>query len=389
MSGAAAGPQLHPGGAPAARRGAMLLETVADGVRLCENGALFDALLPRLAAARRFIHFENYLWKRGSLSRQVVQVLSGRARSGCRVRVVVDQLGARGMGLGAIAALREAGCAVVLANPLPRLRRLGEREHRKVVVIDGIEAYVGGHCITDAWLGEGDDEAHHADLSLRLEGEAVRGLAACFADSWRRHTGEELPAEETGWQGQRAGSTPVRIACGAPGDPCSSVQQMYDTAVADARERLWIQNPYFVPKRGQLDALRDAALRGVDVRILMPSPAATDNPLVQYAARRSFDELLRCGVRIFEHPRVLLHQKALSVDGARAIVGSTNFDVRSFDRNLEVSVGLGDAGLADALDAFFQRYARESLEVQLQRWRARPVWHKLAEAAAGLLRRQL
>lgn len=364
-------------------------ETSSQRCVLYRNGALFDALERSLGAARQFIHFENYLWRRGALSRRMADVLSARARAGCRVRVLVDRIGARDMPAEAIDTLRRAGCAVALAGPLRQLWRLGKREHRKIVVVDGLEAFAGGHCITDAWTGEGNDADHHADLSLGLRGAAVAALAACFADSWVRATGEGLPPDELRAHGTAPGGIRVRIACAGPQERANSAQALYEEAIGSARERLWIQNPYVVPMQRQLRLLAAAARRGVDVRILTSSPSGTDHALVQYAARGGFSMLLRAGVRIFEHPRVLLHQKAFTVDRTWGAVGSANFDQRSFRDNLEIVLAVHDAALAGELDAFFLRYAGQSRELDLRTWSERPVLERVAERGALLLRGQL
>ena len=145
-----------------------------------------------------------------------------------------------------------------------------------------------------------------------------------------------------------------------------------------ARERIWIQNPYFLPEPEAIDALGHAVKRGVDVRVLMPSPDGTDNPLVQHASHRNFEKLLRCGVRLFEYPHTLLHQKVLTVDGKWCAVGSTNFDDRSFDTNDEITLGLLDAKLAHELDAIFERYAARANEIRLETWH-RSARHKLLD----------
>jgi cardiolipin synthase A/B len=146
-----------------------------------------------------------------------------------------------------------------------------------------------------------------------------------------------------------------------------------------AKKRIWIQNPYFIPEPEAIDAFGAAVARGVDVRVLMPSTSGSDNPMVQHAGHRNFEKLLRCGVRLFEYPYTLLHQKVMTVDGAWCAIGSTNFDDRSFEINDEITLGFKDAALAQQLDGIFEKYARRSNEIELDRWRKRGLGHRLID----------
>ena len=146
-----------------------------------------------------------------------------------------------------------------------------------------------------------------------------------------------------------------------------------------ARERIWIQNPYFIPEPDAIEAFGKAVKRGVDVRVLMPSTSGSDNPMVQHAGHRNFEKLLRCGVRLFEYPHTLLHQKVMTVDRVWCAVGSSNFDDRSFETNDEITLGISDAATAKQLDAIFEKYVPGSEEITLERWRNRGVVHRLQD----------
>jgi cardiolipin synthase len=146
-----------------------------------------------------------------------------------------------------------------------------------------------------------------------------------------------------------------------------------------ARKRIWIQNPYFIPEPEAIDAFGTAVKRGVDVRVLMPATSGSDNPMVQHAGHRNFEKLLKCGVRLFEYPHTLLHQKVMTVDGVWSAVGSSNFDDRSFETNDELTIGILDKATAAKLDAIFEKYLPRCNEIELERWQKRGILHKLQD----------
>jgi cardiolipin synthase A/B len=170
-----------------------------------------------------------------------------------------------------------------------------------------------------------------------------------------------------------------------PENSAPAVKILHHTALCLARERLWIQNPYFIPKKEALAAFAAAVKRGVDVRVLMPAASGSDAPMVQHAGHRHFETMLKAGVRLFEYPHTLLHQKIVTVDRCWSAVGSTNFDDRSFDTNDEITLGILDKGIAAKLDAIFEKYVRRANEIRLDDWRKRGFLHKIKDNAAYLL----
>jgi cardiolipin synthase len=352
-----------------------------NAVRLLENGAAFDALLERIARAQRSIHFETFLWKDGVLGRRLAAALSEQARAGRQVRVLLDANGSRSMGRAARRQMEEAGCKMAFFHDgAPRnIGVLNDRDHRKLCVIDGREALVGGHCIVDAWLGDAEDHVHNADLSVLLRGPIVHAIQGAFSENWAGETGELFVGNDYFPQLEPAGEVLIHAAYVMPNGSAPTVKILHHAAICLARKRIWIQNPYFIPEPEAIDALGEAVKRGVDVRVLMPSTSGSDNPIVQHAGHRNFEKLLRCGVRLFEYPHTLLHQKVMTVDGVWSAVGSSNFDDRSFETNDEITLGILDASLAGELDAIFEKYARRAEEVQLASWRRRSLWHRLQD----------
>ncbi|MPZ46851.1 MAG: hypothetical protein GEV05_26400 [Betaproteobacteria bacterium] len=367
----------------------LTLSTAVGGnaVEVFENGAFFDVLLERIGSARKSVHFETFLWKEGMLGQRVADALSERARAGAKVRVLLDATGSRKIGEAARQQMQRAGCRVVLFHKrtLRNIGVLNERDHRKLVVIDGREAFVGGHCIVDTWLGNAQDGDHFADVSLGLRGPIVHSVQAAFSENWAGETGELFVGDDVFPALEPAGRILIHAAYAKPEGSAPAVKILHHTAICLARERIWIQNPYFIPEPEAIDAFGAAVSRGVDVRVMMPSTAGSDNPMVQHAGHRNFEKLLRCGVRLFEYPHTLLHQKVMTIDGVWSAIGSSNFDDRSFETNDEITLGILDAATARRLDAVFEKYAPRCKEIELERWRKRGLWHKLKDNAFYML----
>ena len=346
-----------------------------------ENGAFFDVLIRRIRAARETVHFETFLWKEGALGRRVADALIDRARARVRVRVLLDAEGSKAAGASVVQQMRDAGCRVVFFHER-RIRNIGvfnDRDHRKLVVIDGREAFVGGHCVVDEWLGDAEDGKHVADISLHLHGPIVHTVQSAFSENWAGETGELFVGGDVFPALEPAGDVLMHAVFAKPENSAPAVKILHHTAICLARRRIWIQNPYFIPEPDAIDAFGQAVARGVDVRVLMPSTSGSDNPMVQHAGHRNFEKLLRCGVRLFEYPHTLLHQKVMTVDGVWSAVGSSNFDDRSFETNDELTLSIRDEALARRLDAIFEKYVVRATEVDLERWRKRALSHKLKD----------
>ena len=181
----------------------------------------------------------------------------------------------------------------------------------------------------------------------------------------------------------------MNLVYSKPEKSAPAVKILHHTAICLAKKRIWIQNPYFIPEPDAIDAMGEAVKRGVDIRVLMPSTSGSDNPMVQHAGHRNFEKLLRCGVKLFEYPHTLLHQKVMTIDGVWSAIGSSNFDDRSFEINDEVTLGILDAGLAKQLDAVFERNVKRANEIDLERWTRRPLVHKLVDNAFYLIKGML
>ena len=352
-----------------------------NSVDVIENGAFFDVLIERIAAAQESVHFETFLWKDGTLGRRLAQAFIERARAGKKVRVLLDATGSKKVGKEVTQQMRDAGVRVEFFHKrsIYTIGVLNDRDHRKLCVIDGREAFVGGHCVVDEWLGDAEDGLHYSDISVHLRGPIVHTVQAAFSENWVGETGEVFVGDGVFPKLEPAGDVLMHAAYAKPESSAPAVKILHHTAICLARKKIWIQNPYVIPEIEAIKAFGEAVKRGVDVRVMMPSTSGSDNPMVQHAGHRNFEMLLKLGVRLFEYPHTLLHQKVMTIDDVWSAVGSTNFDDRSFDTNDEITLGICDAAIAKRLDAVFETYVQRCSEIKLEEWRRRGLWHKLKD----------
>jgi cardiolipin synthase len=361
-------------------------------IEVLQNGnGFFPRVMRDVAAARQSIHLESYIWYDGTISRQLAKLLSMKAREGVEVRILVDASGGRQLEGDVKEMLIKAGAQVSHFHPV-RINTLGtinNRDHRKLIVIDGRIGYIGGHGIADEWTGNGQDLDHWRDTALRVTGPAVNRMQAAFSENWVETGGLLLAGEKYFPHLPPAGNSVTHVAWTSPSGGVSSVQILYYLAIKAAHREIIIQNPYLLPDDEAIEALQDAVARGVDVKIMVPSDDATDSPVVQHASHHHFGTLLKRGVKIWEYEKTLLHQKVLIVDGMWSSVGSTNFDDRSFDLNDEVNIGVLDPAIAAQLRAAFENDLRHAKQHSFKEWENRGVWHRLIDGLAYLGRSQL
>jgi len=357
-----------------------------NAVEIFQNGAFFDALLKDIEAARHTVHFETFLWKDGKLGRRMAEMFARKAREGVTVRLTLDAQGCKKIGSEVLQQMRDAGCHVGLFHPrtFANIGVVLERDHRKLCILDGRVAWVGGHCIVDEWLGDGQDRQHVRDLSVRLRGPIVGGVQAAFSENWVESTGKLFVGEDVFPKLDPAGEIEAHIASVKPEGSAPAVKILHHTIICCARKRLWIQNPYFIPEPDALDAFAKAVRRGVDVQIMVPSAEASDMKIVQHAAHHTFQKLLDSGVRIYEYQRTLLHQKVMTVDGIWSAVGSSNFDDRSFETNDEITLGFKDARLAAQLEEIFREDLKDCVELNAAQWKKRGLIHRATDSVLYL-----
>jgi cardiolipin synthase A/B len=362
-----------------------------NSAEIFENGAYFDGLLEDILAAKQTVHFETYLWKEGRIGQRMADAFSKQARAGVKVRLVLDAVGCKKMGDQARRQMEDAGCKIAIYHPRT-LKNIGvvvERDHRKLAILDGRTAWVGGHCIVDQWLGNAEDRNQVRDLSVRLRGPIVHAVQSVFSENWVEVTGRLFVGADAFPPLEPAGEVEAHIASMKPEGSAPAVKILHHTVICCARKRLWIQNPYFIPEIDAVEALAEAVKRGVDVRVMVPSADASDMPIVQHAAHRNFQQLLDSGVRIFEYQRCLLHQKVMTVDGVWCSIGSSNFDDRSFETNDEIAVGFHDRKLARRLEEIFEADRALCIELSAAQWKKRGLVHRAKDSALYLFKEVL
>jgi cardiolipin synthase A/B len=359
-------------------------------VELVENETYLEASIEIVESGRHTVHFETFLWRTGEMSARLTAALIERARAGVEVRVLVDALGGRSMKRDELRALAAAGVQIHLFRPLGlrNLAWLNKRTHRKILVADGQRAIVGGHCVDDRWWAEGAPDPFR-DLSVRVEGPVVGQIQSAFCENWIEATGRVPYGSAVFPKLSPVGNARVHVAYVHPSGGVPSTKLLHYLALRVATKRLWIQTPYFLPDDFARRALIDAVARGVDVRVLTPTLEASDNRLVQHASHYRLAPLLERGVRVYHYAPTLLHQKVWTVDGSYALVGSTNFDERSFDLDDQVTLGVADESFVQSIDVRFLADVANATPVSPARWRQRSGGEKLGDALAYLLREHL
>ncbi len=359
--------------------------TTATRVELLIDGAAkYRRLLAEVAGAREHVHLEYYIYQPDRTGTALRDALIERARAGVKVRLLLDAVGSGDTTRRFLQPLLDAGGEVAWFHPLrmPWIWRrpwLNLRSHRKIVIIDGRIGFTGGINVTDE-EDERLDAAAYRDLHLCLEGDIVRSLQLVFVEDWAYATGAaplELPPRAA-----QPGSVAAQVLVSGPDSPWEAIHRLHVGAIQSARERVWLMTPYFVPGEAAMMALTSAALGGLDVRLLVPR--VSDSRLVTYAARSYFDDLLDAGVQILEYGPRMLHSKALLCDDDVAIIGSANFDHRSFRLNFEISVLFQDRALVAELSRLIERDCIDCVAVRNDRNRS--LWRsRLPEALARLV----
>ncbi|SEM24673.1 cardiolipin synthetase 2 [Pseudoxanthomonas sp. GM95] len=356
---------------------------------LVDGAATYDALVEAIGQARNHVHLEYYIFERDRTGTRIRDALIERAKAGVHVRLLVDAVGAGKLNKRFLKPLLEAGCQQCWFHPTqfrPFTRPwVNLRTHRKIAVIDGTVAFAGGINITDE-ENDGLNPNAYRDLHMRLEGEIVRGLQQVFVEDWIYASGHKREHFKgtTLWPPnveRPHGDIAVQVLTSGPDSDWEAIHRLQVGAIHEATERVWLVTPYFVPGEAAMMALTSAALAGLDVRLLVPKQS--DSKLVTFAARSYFDELLAAKVKVYEYGPRMLHTKALLCDDNLAILGSANFDHRSFRLNFEVALLFREpafnARVAELLEGEFANASRVHNERNRSLWR-----NRLPEALARL-----
>ncbi|MCW8806868.1 MAG: cardiolipin synthase [Rhodanobacter sp.] len=348
---------------------------------LIDGDAAFDAMLAAMAAAERCLLVQFFVFHDDALGRRVQQVLLQRAAAGIQVCVLFDGVGSHDLPQQYVDTLRAGGVAI---HPFATGRwsnrfQLNFRNHRKIVVVDGSRAFVGGLNVGDEYLGLKPPLAPWRDTQLELQGPVVADLQRLFANDWHWITGALPPLLDAA---PCDGEASALIVASGPADPQESGSLFFTAAIHAARERLWLSTPYFVPDQAVLSALQLAVLRGVDVRVLIPSRA--DHRTVFLASTLHAHHALLAGIHMFRYQPGFLHQKALLVDHDSAAIGSMNLDSRSFRLNFEVSALVVDRNFATAVATMLEADFSRARAIDESEYRDAPYLRRVAMHVARL-----
>ena len=342
----------------------------------------FDALFAAIRGARDHIHLEYFILNNDELGRAVIHALAEKAREGVEVRLLFDAMGTRAGGGSrkAFSELTDAGGKIGVF--FPSVYRVNYRNHRKIAVIDGVTGFIGGFNIGDDYLGKGP-LGPWRDTAFQVTGKAVQLLQLRFFLDWHYVT-DEYPGLAPRYfpDPGTPGTTPIQIVSGGPDTRWNAIKEGYIKLINSARESVSIQTPYFIPDESVTDALRLAALSGVDVRIMIP--CKPDHPFVYWATLSFVGDLPDAGVRAYTYDAGFLHAKTIVVDGKAGSVGSANWDVRSFRLNFEANAFFYDAAVGADLARRFEEDLDVCTEITPERYRARSRWIRVKESISRL-----
>ncbi|MEK7949526.1 cardiolipin synthase [Luteolibacter soli] len=349
---------------------------------LIDGEETFEALFKSIASAQTYLLVNFFIVKNDRVGHRFKQALIDRAKAGVRVYFLYDELGSNKLSRAYLKELEAAGIkhAYFGSNRYWVSRvQLNFRNHRKIVVVDGKEAFVGGINVGDEYLGRDQRFGAWRDTHLKLRGPSVQAIQLVFIEDWN-WAADEIPDLEWSGHAETADQIAAIIPTG-PADPVESWQLVVAELANTARERLWIATPYFVPDGGVLTALQAASIRGVDVRILIPEKA--DHLLVWLSAFTYFEPAITCGIKLFRYTRGFLHQKVILSDQL-ACVGTANLDNRSFRLNFEISALSADPAFASDVAKMLENDFTLSREVKVDEFTSRPFLFRLACRAARL-----
>ena len=366
--------------------------SLGNRVTLLENGpATYAAMFAAIASARDHVNVETYILEADETGQRFADALLERQRQGVQVNLIRDSVGTLGTDKAFFKRLQDGGVNVVEFNPVnPLAAKAGwdvnQRDHRKLLVVDGRVAFLGGINISAVYSGgssgrprAGDEKIGlpWRDTDLQIEGPAVASLQKLFLDTWADQKGPPIAGRDYFPVIARQGPEVVRIIGSTPDEPFSQIYVTLLSAINSADSEILLTNAYFIPDPQLIEALIRAVARGVEVKLIVPS--VTDSSLVFHAGRSHYEPLLRAGVKLYERREALLHAKTVLIDGVWSTVGSTNLDWRSFLHNQEVTAVVLGPEFGARMRAAFERDLDLSTLITEQAWGQRPASARLKE----------
>jgi cardiolipin synthase len=350
---------------------------------LLNGDQIFPALLGAIRQARTTITYAQYSYEDGPIARELAETLAERCRAGVKTHVLLDTVGTLSMPREYVEMMRKDGCEVVSFRPVGPfgVNRANNRNHRRILVVDGRIGFTGGSGVSHRWMGNGRLADHWRDTDVKVEGPVVEYLQGAFAENWVEATGVVLGgADYFPRPIEIKGQTHAQVIRSGPRGGSYAMYTTFLLALSSARRSIKVTNPYVLLDEQMIETLVQAARRGVQVTFLVPG--ITDHPLVRHAGRRQFGRLLEAGIQIYEYTAAMLHAKTIVIDGIWATVGSTNLDHRSFRLNDELNIVTYDKTFAAELEKVFAEDLKYSRRLDLEAWRHRGIRGRLFEILA-------
>lgn len=357
---------------------------------LTDGPSFYPAELHAIRNSQKSVNLEAYIFQKSEIGRMYLEAMTDRARAGVKVSVLLDFFGSAGATRSFFRPLLDAGGQVEWYNSPAwyRLMRLDNRTHRELLIVDGKVGFIGGAGVGDHWYSGVHGHARWRDTMVRAEGEAVSNLQATFAENWLASCGDLLVGEDYFPRLESGRTTAALVVNSTPTMGGSTrARVLFQLLLVSARRSISITTPYFLPDRSLAQDLCHAVERGVRVRILVPG-RKSDHWLTRSTSRAGYGLLLKAGAEIYEYEPAMIHAKVMVVDSLWAVVGSTNFDNRSFGLNDEVNLAACDPELAARLGRDMAEDLKQSTRVSLQEWTRRPVFERAPELLGWLFERQ-
>lgn len=365
--------------------------TEGNALTALRNGdEIFAAMLSAIRGAEHTVDMMTFVYWRGDIAREFAEALAERARAGVRVRLLLDGFGSRLIETRQLETMKRAGVQVawfrkpLYLSPLKQNHRC----HRKVLVVDEEIAFTGGVGIAQEWCGDARDETEWRDTHVEVRGPAVDGVAAAFAQNWAECHDELFDERDRFIEHRPQGDAIVQVVRGSASIGWQDMQTLIRVMLESAEERFRLATAYFSPDVYFVELLCAAARRGVRVEILLPGPH-TDKRVCQLAGQHHYEDLIACGVQIYQYQPTMMHAKVITVDGVAALIGSTNFNRRSLDHDEEIMLAVLDDGFTSTLDDHFDADIEVSEPVRAGRWKRRSVVQRARERAVQPIRRFL
>ncbi|WP_392892904.1 phosphatidylserine/phosphatidylglycerophosphate/cardiolipin synthase family protein [Streptomyces sp. LN699] len=365
--------------------------TEGNALTPLRNGdEIFAAMLAGIRGARHTVDMMTFVYWKGEIARDFARALADRARAGVRVRLLLDGFGSRLIERELLDSMEEAGVTVawfrkpLYLSPLKQNHRC----HRKVLVVDEETAFTGGVGIAEEWCGNARNEREWRDTHVEVRGPAVDGIAAAFAQNWAECHDELFDDRDRFVDHGHQGDAIVQVVRGSASFGWQDMQTLVRVMLESAEERFRLATAYFSPDEYFIELLCATAGRGVEVEILLPGPH-TDKRVCQLAGQHHYEDLVSCGVKIYQYQPTMMHAKVITVDRVAALVGSTNFNRRSLDHDEEVMLAVLDERFTGILDGHFDEDIAASELIREGRWKKRPVLQRARELAVQPIRRFL